>query len=363
MSVQTLYPSKLPNTELAKGLNGGDMVDACLRNAEKAGIKVFIGIGMNDKWWEAPDSIFSWFPEQIAFDNKVCDEVWALYKKKYPKAFHGWYWVYEYANVPAMKEQMDGIISIMNMQLDHINSFKERLPFMWCPFMSSAQGTPEEYGEVWTHILKGLHLSPGDIFAPQDCVGAGWLQLDEVPAWFSALRKAADTKPGLLFWSDVETFDQSDWSSATIDRFVKQMKIEQPYVNGYITFAYSHYNSPASVDPGFHETYLEYVKTGHLETSAPSRPSGLKASVADTAIVLTWEPSADNTGICGYHIYRDGKMIYTNKNAKARRRGRSKSITEFIDKDLKNGTSYIYQIQAYDFANNTSEMSIPLTVR
>ncbi|HEX3073138.1 MAG TPA: DUF4434 domain-containing protein, partial [Ignavibacteriales bacterium] len=130
MPVQTLYPSKLPNTELDKRLHGKDMVDICLRNAEKAGIKVFIGIGMNYKWWEIPSSGFSWLPNQIEFDNKVCDEVWALYKKKYPNAFHGWYWVYEFANVPQMNEQKNGIAMLMNMQLDHINNFEERLPIM-----------------------------------------------------------------------------------------------------------------------------------------------------------------------------------------------------------------------------------------
>ncbi|HEX3073956.1 MAG TPA: DUF4434 domain-containing protein, partial [Ignavibacteriales bacterium] len=255
------------------------------------------------------------------------------------------------------------IAMLMNMQLDHINNFEERLPIMWCPFMVSKEGPPEEYQEVWEYLFENLHLADGDIFAPQDCVGAGGLRLDEVPAWFAALRKAADTKPGLLFWSDVETFDHTDWSSATIDRFVKQMELEQPYVSNYITFAYSHYNSPLSVDPGFHKTYVEYVKTGKLESSAPSMPGKLKASADDGEITLSWKDAKDNIGVCGYNIYRDGKIIFTNKIDKMEKRGKSLSMTEYVDKNIEEGAAYTYQIQAYDFANNVSALSEPVTIK
>ncbi|HEX2984477.1 MAG TPA: hypothetical protein VHO28_13120, partial [Ignavibacteriales bacterium] len=144
---------------------------------------------------------------------------------------------------------------------------------------------------------------------------------------------------------------------------VKQMELEQPYVSNYITFAYSHYNSPLSVDPGFHKTYVEYVKTGKLESSAPSMPGKLKASSDDGEITLSWKDAKDNIGVCGYNIYRDGKIIFTNKIDKMEKRGKSLSMTEYVDKNVEEGAAYTYQIQAYDFANNVSALSEPVTIK
>ena len=88
----TIYPSSLPNTEMAKGENGvtyPDIVDACLRNAQKAGIKVFIGIDANNRWWESPANDSTWFYSQMSLDNNICDELWKNYKSKYPDTFYG----------------------------------------------------------------------------------------------------------------------------------------------------------------------------------------------------------------------------------------------------------------------------------
>ena len=319
-TAKTLYPSKLPNTELSKMVKGKDMVDICLRNAEVAGIKVFIGIGMNDKWWKAPGIDSTWLYNQMEFDNKVADEVWAKYRKKYPSAFYGWYWVYEVANVNLTALQQEVLIRAMNMQLDHLILKNEKLPFLWCPFMRSEFGTPDAYKIMWENVLAGIHTTEGDIFAPQDCVGARGIKLDEAAAWFAALREAAITKPGLKFWSDVETFDQLDWTSATIGRIVAQMKLEQPYVENFITFSYNHYQSPDNADPGFHKTYLDYLKNGRLETIPPSTPSKLSASLqSGSGISLSWSASSDNIGVCGYYIYRDGIKIA--KRQEMRRHG------------------------------------------
>jgi hypothetical protein len=359
-----LYPSALPNTELARNLNGRDMVDICLRNAESAGIKVFIGIGMNDKWWSGPDSLDSnWLYNQMNFDNKVCDEVWNLYKKKYPTAFYGWYWVYEVANVNLTPIQQDVLINAMNMQLDHLTSRNEKLPFMWCPFMNSKFGTPEAYAAMWKNVFSKLHTSPGDIFAPQDCVGAGGITLNEVPAWFSALRKAVDTKPGLVMWSDVETFDQSDWSSATMDRVIKQMQIEQPYVENYITFAYCHYQSPYNTAPGYQATYVDYLNTGKLESSPPTAPANFSAVLQSNGnVVLNWNESSDNIGVCGYYVFRNGTMVCKKLVPRIDEEKKSVSLTEFVDSNVNKNMTYTYKVQAYDFANNVSDFTRELTI-
>lgn len=365
---RTLYPSSLPNTEMVGSSNGNhptDMVDVCLRNAESAGIKVFIGIGMDDKWWSVSLKDSTWLYDKMEFDNKVCDELWHLYKKKYPDSFYGWYWAYEVANVGLTQKSEDVLIKAMNIQLDHLKSTGEDLPFMWCPFMNWRFGTPQEYEAMWKYVFAGLHTSAGDIFCPQDCVGAGGLKLGQVADWFSALRAAVDTKPGLVMWSDVETFDHHNWNSATIGRVVSQMKIEQQYVDDYITFAYCHYDSPYTVDPRYQETYLDYLKTGSLDTIPPDTPPDFTAFYQpDGDISLKWGVSTDNIGVCGYCVYRNDKLIFKTQIGRKGNRGteNNSGLTSLIDVCLQSNTSYKYKVRAYDFAGNLSAPTRSITV-
>ena len=320
---------------------------------------------MNNKWWSAPGGIDStWLYNQMNFDNKVCDELWNLYKKKYPNAFYGWYWAYEVANIDLTTAQQQILTTAMNLQLDHLIASNEKLPFMWSPFMNSSFGTPHAYREMWQNVFSGLHTTAGDIFCPQDCIGAGGLDLSNLASWFSALRQAVNTKPGLLMWSDVETFDQHDWSSATMDRIIKQMQIEQPYVDNYVTFAYCHYQSPYNTDPGFQATYIDYLKTGSLEKTPPSVPENLTAVLNSNGDVeLNWNASIDNIGVCGYYVYRNGVIIYKKQVPLLDGRTEITTLrTDMTDASLSYDTKYSYQVQAYDFANNLSTLSSPIII-
>lgn len=365
-AIKVIYPSNLPGTERASGRGGKvypDIIENCLRNAEVAGMKVFVGIGINESWWkEKIDSV--WLYKQMEFNNKVGDELWNLYKKKYPNAFYGWYWTYEIANFDYTNNTLDVIAAAMNIQLDHLLASNEKLPFMWCPYMNAKIGTPEKYEQMWKYIFKRLHTTAGDIFAPQDCIGAGGLTLNELDAWFSALRKAVDTKPELKFWSDVETFDHTDWSSATIGRIVKQLKIEKPYVDNYITFAYSHYQSPTVADSGYQKTYVDYLRNGKLENVPPSQPGNLKAEIIyNNNVRLTWSASTDNIGICGYYIYRNGvKIAKRQKHLMYGRKGRVSHILTFTDRKYRAHTKYTYRVQSYDFADYVSPFSQSVSI-
>jgi len=366
---KTIYPSSLPNTEMAKGANGiayPDVVDACLRNAESAGMKVFIGIDFSDKWWDLYANDSTWLYNQMDLDNNICDELWNNYKNKYPNTFYGWYWSYEVENLHFQtNEQQKVLTNAMNKQLDHLTSTNKKLPFMWCPFMNSDLGEPETYETMWKNVFAGLHTTAGDIFCPQDCVGAGGLKLNEIASWFSALRRAVDTKPGLEMWADVETFEfyGSSFISATIGRVVSQLKIEQPYVDNYISWEYTYYNSPYKANTGFHNTYLDYLENDSLESLPPTTPSNLAGVSLPGSVVLNWDESADNIGVCGYNVYRNGEMIIKKqvplKNSDTTDIAASSSA---VDANITPNTDYSYQIQAYDFAGNTSNLTLPILV-
>lgn len=362
---QTYFPSILLNT---KQVSDSDVVGALLRNAESAGMKVFIGIDMSNEWWNVYGNDTTWLYSQMKFDNQLCDELWSQYKAKYPNAFYGWYWAYEVDNVNwTSATQQSVLMKAMNIQLDHLDSTGERLPFLWCPFYNSAAGTPSAYESMWENVLAGLHTHSGDIFCPQDGVGASHIAVDQVASWYSALRQAVDTKPGLLMWSDVETFGGygGNFVSATVDRLVSQLKTEQPYVDDYITWEWTYYDSPYHINPGFYETYMDYLKTDSVESIPPTPPAKLAGKVlSDGSVQLSWEPSTDDIGICGYDLLRDGKQIaqlqvpFISGDT-----GTSVAPTEYIDRGLDPAESYTYNVKAYDFAGNLSDTSSSISLK
>lgn len=94
----------------------------------------------------------------------------------------------------------------------------------------------------------------------------------------------------------------------------------------------------------------EAPATVTLDTTAPSTPSGLQVSPADTSATLTWSPSNDDVGVSGYKVTRNGSQVGTP------------SSVSFTDTGLTPGTTYTYAVAAFDAAGNTSAPSAPVTV-
>jgi cellulose 1,4-beta-cellobiosidase len=62
-------------------------------------------------------------------------------------------------------------------------------------------------------------------------------------------------------------------------------------------------------------------------------------------VELSWNPSADNTDVAGYHIFRDGAAFA------------SISATQYVDRDLADAITYDYTVAAFDHAGNVSAQS------
>lgn len=355
-NLRTLYPtkqegwySKYPDL---------DLVDTILKEAQKAGLKVILGMNFNDLWWKIGGSNSKWLHQQMELGNKVAYELYNNYYESYKDTFVGWYFVWEIDNISfTNKKAEESLIEALNIQLDFLNELDSNLFFMFCPFMNYRLGTKEAYRDFWIRLFAEAHLRPGDIFAPMDCVGAGGLNLDNFSDWFKELRKAVDTKPGLLFWSDTEVFDQKDWTSVPIGKFVQQMEGVAPYVDNIITFAYSHYYSPNVTESGFHDTYLEYVKTGKIEKIEPEAPHSLQMfAMPDGSNYLMWQEGEDNLGIAGYIVYREGRQVGRTQVARiGAQSGMIKAYKE--NARLVKGRTYKYTVRAYDFAGNLSKES------
>lgn len=342
---RTIYPSD--HFTMEEGYP--DLVDNILRNAQKAGFKVFLGLNFDGDWWSKSARDPMWLNAKMEEGNEVADELYEKYHNKYKNTFYGWYWVWEVDNLNFQKiEEQKALADAININLRHVKQLNKKMPFMLCPFMNAAVGEPEAYKQMWINVFKTADFRKGDIFAPQDSVGAGGLNMDNFREWFQVLREAVDTEKGLQFWSDAETFDHSDWSSAPLDRFVEQLEGVEPYVDNIISFAYSHYYSPNVGKGVYHQTYLDYVKNGVLETVPPSTPDDLMAETDYAAAVqLRWAPSQDNIGVIGYKVYRNDVSL-TSKLIQPQ---------AYVDRTAEPETEYTYEVSAVDAAGNESERS------
>jgi chitodextrinase len=81
------------------------------------------------------------------------------------------------------------------------------------------------------------------------------------------------------------------------------------------------------------------------DTESPSVPAGLKLALAAKSINLSWTASADNAGVSGYDIYRNGSFLAAT------------SSPAYSDTGVTQGSTYSYAIAAYDAAGNVSARS------
>ena len=83
--------------------------------------------------------------------------------------------------------------------------------------------------------------------------------------------------------------------------------------------------------------------TTQADTTPPSAPGTPTAtSVTSSQVSLSWTASSDNVGVVGYHVVRNGSVIA------------SVAGTGYTDSTVSPGTTYTYQVVAYDAAGNTT---------
>jgi hypothetical protein len=96
---------------------------------------------------------------------------------------------------------------------------------------------------------------------------------------------------------------------------------------------------------------VQTYRFGTGDTTPPTTPTGLKASATASSVTLTWNPSADNVGVTGYRVLRNGKRIATIS-----------STPSYVDMKVSPSTSYRYRVKAFDAAGNVSASSAAVNV-
>lgn len=343
-----------------------DVIDSALRNCNGTGIKVFIGLSMFDDFW-TEGAITGQYDEICAVAADMVKEIHQIYAEKYFDSFYGWYFTPELNNVLTCQINIGGMADGINRIIDSINETDETKPLLLSPFFAEylANGPVITLANL-VRILNSVNFRDGDIFAPQDAVGALWTSeenLEKIWKMYAAAVKSAEAD--IKLWANCENFnisitdsplggiltrpatENTEYVTATLDRFVWQMEIASHYAENIITFSYNHYFSPEVVSTAYIETYNDYIKNGFvLESEAPSAVSNPNKSVSDSGVTLTWEDSSDNFGIAYYRIEKNGEFL---------------TRIELCFKDAENicvdssGTAEdIYTITAYDAAGNAS---------
>lgn len=85
---------------------------------------------------------------------------------------------------------------------------------------------------------------------------------------------------------------------------------------------------------------------GPADVTAPTVPDGVAATTTGfTGITVTWQPSTDDVGVAGYHVYRGTKQVATTTDP------------TYADTGLTPGATYGYTVTAFDAAGNESVAS------
>lgn len=343
------YPSEL---EVFSGTEtySADVIGKALEACKDSGIKVFVGLAMFDDWW-----VESAITSDYTYVCSVMADMAAEISEKYDGVY-GFYFTPEINNMPTMKLSLGSIIKGLNTVIEKIPGDK---PFILSPYFTEYISVPSVISAVpmWTRLINKVNFRDGDIIAPQDAVGAQWIQEDDLEKVWKMYRTAIDTSDkDIKLWANCENFTLARAKSiisgifvppatlnvnsvpCTIDRFARQLDVASRYCENIITFSYNHYHSPSYVNPAFEKTYLDYVNNDfEVETEKPSAPSIL----LNENNVLSWERAEDNIGISHYVIYRNNKAVAF--------------IEETAEHEYMFEKDGEYSIEAVDAAGNISE--------
>lgn len=108
----------------------------------------------------------------------------------------------------------------------------------------------------------------------------------------------------------------------------------------------------SAVDSAGNESGVTFITliTGPDETpdvTPPSTPANLVVSAGANSVVFTWDPSTDDTGVAGYVVSVDGVYVDSLDGV----------TTSIFIGGLDPLTPYTFEVYAYDFAGNNSEIA------
>lgn len=358
------YDTALPAFENAD--RGNDVLDAALKAVKGSDIQLFVGLTTFDNLWST-GTLTKEYGEVCDVTADMMEEIYNTYYQGNEDNFYSWYFTMELSNNILMQLGTHNIIKGLNVVLDKATALDASIPMMMSPFMSNYYSVGKSAALMqWIKLFSKGHWRDGDIVAPQDAVGAGWMSMkDLVDMWEVYKWAIGCCKADVKLWANCENFTSAVAPTfgagvigpqatenvvhvpVTLDRFTRQMDIASRYCENIITFSYTHYYSEHQTSPAFIETYHDYIDNGYaLESIAPIMGE-MTMTQTDDGIELNWEQAEDNIGISHYRIMKNGKFIWRAETFDGYHRV---SYT-----DAEGAMDDIYTIVAVDAAGNISQ--------
>ena len=306
-----------------------DVLEKALYHCKKAGIKVFVPLAMFDDFWNE-SALTGKYAEICQISAKMAEEIYNEYYEGYEDTFYGWYFTPELSNNLLNTISIRGLSEGINSILSKLTEIDESLPFLMSPFYSNyLSAGPSLTLTQLVSFFNQTKFRNGDIYFPQDAVGAGWVKEDDLPkvwAIYAEAIKACDADVKL--WANVECFtspvadsftdgifgpeatENTLYVPATLDRVARQMEVASAYAENIITFSFNHYYSLKYSSSMFMETYKDYVRNGFvLENECPDAVTGLSKAAVDGGVELSWNEAGDNFGVAYYRVEKDGSFL------------------------------------------------------
>jgi len=240
-----LYPSKAFKD---KKMDYKDFLKFVLEEAEKRGIKVYLGMYISNLCWNDGD-----YEGEIKMNRIYIDEIMERYSKF--KCFVGWYIPHETGhNSYNIKPTMRGLIDLIKEKTPDkkilISPFFRALDYYPEPRLS-----PQQTYDVWDDIFSVVG-NDIDVCAFQD----GTAKVEELGLYLAQIKKLCD-KYHIEMWSNVETFYRGEDGALPpqdFDVIVKKIDIANQYCSKLITFEFSHFLSPNSLYEKARENNIKY---------------------------------------------------------------------------------------------------------
>jgi hypothetical protein len=255
--------------------SGKDPAGEILKAARKRGMKVLIGLWLNEEWWSKAEFFdAAYFApggplEKASF--RIADAAWDRYNKpEYGDSLAGWYIPQETWNLPYTDPEIDALGDCFRRISDHCKKRRGNKHVAISPIFNPKgypAGTPDEVRRVYTRLLTGAGI---DVVMVQDGVGARcWdkeAQIKEnVPQYLAAFGDACkeasrNTGKPVKLWGNVESFVQmhgGDRDSLPFDlkpTCLKRLRWQidaartSPQIETLVTFAFFHYMNPVTPD-------------------------------------------------------------------------------------------------------------------
>lgn len=236
-----------------------DPIEEVLDEADKCGLKVFLGNGFYGDWTKAGQNIRS--REVIDRSLRAMEELTALYA--YHTSFYGWYFPDETCIILNFSKDFVKYVNLCSARCHELTPEKKTLIAPYGTNLALANSR-------FIHTLEELDV---DFIAYQDEVGVKKTKVDRTKRVFEKLRTAHDKAGRSELWADIELFDfegmvyKSALIPAPFERVKKQIENVAPYADKILCYQYPGIMNP-SVSQSFaghpdsaklYDSYLKYL--------------------------------------------------------------------------------------------------------